>query len=417
MRARVKRTEETAVLELLAFFEQNGRFSSSLLMRDNSGLERWIRVHHEGLRGFCERHGISHILTEPKVTSWTVELAVDTIKSIYEKHRKPVGQSLLTQEGCGGLYQWIYKHHGPYKDFCRTHNILEYAYGQDTWNDAKCFRLVKDYFISNSGPISPEMIKKANKGAYNYIFESHGNFQNFINTYDLHDYINIKDIRYDDELVKRLLKEAFFRKGDRVNAKWLNDNGYGGAYKYLCEKGDGSFIKGCEMLGLSEYATSAYMTWTDEIALEKVKSMYEEKGNPVISADFVKYRLTGLREWICEKYGTLQAFFDAFGISHMFANMAHIGRELWSFGMQYQELAKEAVEILFDDVVYDKWVEHLSIRPDFVIGETGLWIDAKLSSFAYFTDETVEKYTAHDSCKELWLLYLRGHTFRIDNPK
>ena len=54
MRARVKRTEETAVLELLAFFEQNGRFSSSLLMRDNSGLERWIRVHHEGF-GFLRK--------------------------------------------------------------------------------------------------------------------------------------------------------------------------------------------------------------------------------------------------------------------------------------------------------------------------------------------------------------------------
>lgn len=40
-----------------------------------------------------------------------------------------------------------------------------------------------------------------------------------------------------------------------------------------------------------------------------------------------------------------------------------------------------------------------------------------MSSFAYFTDETVQKYTVREECKDLWLLYLRGHKFNHGNAK
>lgn len=82
---------------------------------------------------------------------------------------------------------------------------------------------------------------------------------------------------------------------------------------------------------------------------------------------------------------------------------------LW---LQFEELAKEAIELLFNEVSYNKWIDN--VRPDFIINED-IWIDAKLSSFAYFTDDTVKKYTARKECRELWLLYLRGHKFNHGN--
>ncbi|MBM7654290.1 hypothetical protein [Neobacillus cucumis] len=61
-------------------------------------------------------------------------------------------------------------------------------------------------------------------------------------------------------------------------------------------------------------------------------------------------------------------------------------------------------------------------RPDLCIGETGLWIDAKLSNVAYFSEkEQIENYTNRDDCKELWLLCLdaidNGREFPIGNKK
>jgi transposase len=415
--ARKKRTEESAIDELLEMYTKFGAFSSSKLQKENSGLEKYLRDYHNGLRAFCKKHGIEYILTEPKKQNWNIEKVIKTIKDVYHQYKKPVGQTLLIKAKVGGLYQWITNNYGPYRKFCEDFNLLEYAYGQKNWNDAKCFRLIKEMFIINKGPIYPEMIKEKEKGAYQYIYEVHGSFQEFIDAYDLHDYIDVNNIRYNEGLVKRLFMEAYYRKGELVNAKWLVDNGYHGVYKYITDIGEGSYIEGCKKLGISNYATSAYTEWTDKLAIENINKMFEKKQGPIISADFQKNKLTGLRDWIVKSYGSLEAFFEHHNIIDKYANMSHIGKELWAYGKQFELLAKEVIELLFEDVIYDKWVESKKIRPDFIIGETGLWIDAKLSSFAYFTDETVEKYTKHEECKELWILYLRGHTFRVDNPK
>ncbi len=221
-------------------------------------------------------------------------------------------------------------------------------YAQYNWNDALCYRLIKEQFILNGGVFNPEIIKGKYEGTYAYIYNQHGSFEEFLNTFDLQDYLEINNTIYSDELV-----------------------------------------------------------------LEKINEMLKEKGQVLISADFVTYKLTGMRDWIIKTHGGLKEFFVKYNMKDKFANMKHLGKELWSYGLQFEELAKEAIELLFNEVSYNKWIDN--VRPDFIINED-IWIDAKLSSsFAYFTDDTVKKYTARKECRELWLLYLRGHKFNHGN--
>ncbi|MBT2253900.1 phage integrase SAM-like domain-containing protein [Priestia megaterium] len=220
-------------------------------------------------------------------------------------------------------------------------------YAQYNWNDALCYRLIKEQFILNGGVFNPEIIKGKYEGAYAYIYNQHGSFEEFLNTFDLQDYVEINNTIYSDELV-----------------------------------------------------------------LEKINEMLKEKGQVLISADFVTYKLTGMRDWIIKTHGGLKEFFVKYNMEDKFANMKHLGKELWSYGLQFEELAKEAIELLFNEVSYNKWIDN--VRPDFIINED-IWIDAKLSPFAYFTDDTVKKYTARKECRELWLLYLRGHKFNHGN--
>jgi len=221
-------------------------------------------------------------------------------------------------------------------------------YAQYNWNDALCYRLIKEQFILNGGVFNPEIIKGKYEGAYAYIYNQHGSFEEFLNTFDLQDYVEINNTIYSDELV-----------------------------------------------------------------LEKINEMLKEKGQVLISADFVTYKLTGMRDWIIKTHGGLKEFFVKYNMKDKFANMKHLGKELWSYGLQFEELAKEAIELLFNEVSYNKWIDN--VRPDFIINED-IWNDAKLSSsFAYFTDDTVKKYTARKECRELWLLYLRGHKFNHGN--
>jgi len=221
-------------------------------------------------------------------------------------------------------------------------------YAQYNWNDALCYRLIKEQFILNGGVFNPEIIKGKYEGAYAYIYNQHGSFEEFLNTFDLQDYVEINNTIYSDELV-----------------------------------------------------------------LEKINEMLKEKGQVLILADFVTYKLTGMRDWIIKTHGGLKEFFVKYNMKDKFANMKHLGKELWSYGLQFEELAKEAIELLFNEVSYNKWIDN--VRPDFIINED-IWNDAKLSSsFAYFTDDTVKKYTARKECRELWLLYLRGHKFNHGN--
>lgn len=416
IRPRVSRTKESAKQELLEFYNEHGIFTSHRLMAEISGLERYLRVQQGGVRNFCEKHEISYILEEAKLTRWNDELASETLKKVYEKYQQPIGLRILTQEGLNKLYQWISKKNGSLENFCKD-NDLEYLLGTLTmWNDAKCFRLIKDLFLQKMKPVSPEDIKKTYKGAHGYIYKQYGNVEKFTEAFDLTEYIDVRP-RIDDDYAIKRIKEAFSLKKDCVNPLWLMQNGFYSIYEYILDKGNGSWMDGCETLGLSQYAMTMKIHWDDEKALKVINEMYEQKKDILISVDFEKFNQLGLRYWISEQYGTLEDFFEVHGLSGIFANMAHVGRELWSYGLKYQYILKDIVELLFEDVIYDKWIENLKVRPDFVLGNTGTWIDAKLSSFAYFTDQTVEKYTARKECQELWLVYLRGHEFRVDNPK
>ena len=100
------------------------------------------------------------------------------------------------------------------------------------------------------------------------------------------------------------------------------------------------------------------------------------------------------------------------------------GFELAEFGMEFEEIVKEVLELLFDNILYNSYVarhnaDDVLIRPDFRIGDTGTWMDAKLSSHAIFHSETLNRYLPHPECKELWIIYLRGRDFRsyLSEPK
>ena len=401
-------TEEKAINVLIELYNKIGTFSTSELMSKNSGLERYLRTKKGGVRDFCEKNDLSYVLKKASKNKWTTQKAINVVKELHKKYREPVGQKTLTKGGYGGLYQWARNEYGSYKEFIIDNDLIEYTNYQNNWNDALCYRLVKDQFIINGGAFNPEVLKKKYKGAYSYIYNQHGSFEDFLNTYDLQDYVEINNLIYTDEIVERKIKEAHTLKGDKVYSRWLHQNGFAGVAIYLTRKGEGSFIKGALHLGLQDFVTSRYTDWTDELVLEKINEMLNDKGSPLISVDFETYKLTGMRDWITKKYGNLSDFFVIHNLEEQFMNMKHIGKELWSYGLKFEELAKEVVEMFFNDVAYNKWVDKL--RPDFIISD-GIWIDAKLSSFAYFTDETVTKYTARDECKELWLLYLRGHKF------
>lgn len=406
-------TEEKAIITLKDLFKKNGAMSTSELQAENSGLEKYLRGKKGGVRHFCEQNNLSHVLKKAMKNSWTTEKAITVVKDIYKKYKEPVGIKLLTRAGYGGLYQWASKEYGNYQDFILSNGLVEYTNYQNNWTDAQCFRLIKDQFIANEGAINPESIKQNFKGAHAYIYHAHGGFENFLNTYDLQDYVEISNTIYTDEIVQRKIKEAYTLFGDKVYVTWLNENGFGGAGIYLTRMGEGSFLQGAKKLGLEEYVMSRYTDWTDELVLEKVNEILEEKGEALISSDFEKYKLTGMRDWISKTHGGLKQFFDKYEMESQFANMKHIGKELWSYGLQFEELAKEAIELFFENVAYNKWIDN--VRPDFILDD-GIWIDSKLSSTAYFSDQTVEKYTAREECRELWLLYLRGHVFDHGRP-
>lgn len=421
MKRRVKRTEQSAVEELLKHYEQCGKFNTTTLMAKNSGLERYLRVHYEGLRGFCERHGISHILLDAKVTQWDDELVIKTIRELHETHRVPINQTFLSKNRYNGLYQWCSRYRGSYKEFCEANGLSDITRSNTLWNDGKVYRLIKEMYVKNKGMIYPELIKKEEKGAYNYVFEKYKGFEVFVDLFDLHEFIGISLDQlvpnYNDENVVRLLKEAYIRRGEIVTPKWLDENGYGGLHSYISKKGEGSFKSGVEALGVSEIANVAYNRWTLEEVLEIVNDMYDKKQSPIMHKDFAENDLRGIRGWIEHRYGNLKRFFEENDMSDKYVNMIDVGKDLWAYGIRFEKIVKEILDELYGDVIYDRWFEHLHARPDFIFGDTGVWADAKLSSHAYFTSETVDKYTAFEECKELQLIYLRGHEFKVDNPK
>lgn len=421
---RKKRDSESAKKELLAFYKEYGKFSSADLMAVNSGLERYIRVQHEGLRAFCSKFEIDYILNSPKKTSWTNELAIAKIKEIHQEEGVPVTRKLLCEKGVGGLYQWISKKRGGYKEFCRLNGLLgciEVKEKEDStangeviktpktfWNDALCFRLIKNLFLEKGEPVSPELLKRKHKGAYGYIYEKHGGLFEFADAFDLHEYITEKRAVLDDEKARKLIKEAYYLKKGPVNASWLMQNGYYRLFKYISAKGGGAFIEGARLLGLDDYAVRANTSWNDELALDKINELYSCLGHPLANKDFEINQLTGLRDWIIDNYTSLQNFFEIHGMRDKYVVLGEDYKARWAMGIRFEKIAKEAVECLFGDVIYNKVIPNTRLRPDFVIQGEGLWIDAKLSTDAYYFDETVSKYTSHELCRELWLLCLEG---------
>ncbi|MGF7035384.1 hypothetical protein J2T17_006392 [Paenibacillus mucilaginosus] len=417
---RKSRTEQDALQELLAVYAEIGAFSTSQLMAINSGLERCIRVKFSGVRNFCMKHDVSYILTEPVKNTWSIDKAVEKLRELHDKVKKPVGINILNQEGYSGLYQWIRKNHSSYRSFCESYGLNEIIHYHSDWSDSKCFRLIKEEFIKSKACLTPEFIKKNFKGAYNYIIEQHGGFDAFIAAYDLQEYVHINIQKYDSDLICRLIKEAYVKNGnEKVYPNWLTKNGYSGLASHLMSK-EGGFAAAVEALGLTEYATVSYTKWTDELALMEIRSMLEEKNEDfIIHEDFRKYGKTGVREWIKKTYIDIPSFFKKFNMEDQFKNMKDVGKELWNYGLRFQELCFEVLSLFFNDLKYNKWVEHGFIRPDFILGTSGTWIDAKLTDLSYYTDDTVEKYTTHKDCKELWIVYLRKQREKIEvvNPK
>lgn len=221
-------TEEKAIKELLKIHEEIGAFSTSDLMSRNSGLERFLRTKKGGVREFCDQKNLSHILQQAKVHSWTVEKAKEVVKSLHKTYKEPVGQKLLTKAGYGGLYQWACKQFNSYKDFIIQNGLIDYTSYQNNWNDALCYRLIKDQFIIQGGVFNPEIIKRNFKGAYSYIYNQHGGFEEFLNTFDLQDYVEVNNTIYTDEIVKRKILEAYTLYGKEVYSSWLHENGFGG---------------------------------------------------------------------------------------------------------------------------------------------------------------------------------------------
>jgi len=355
------------------------------------------------------------------VTQWDDKKAVETIKELYTKHNQPVTYAFLRKHNYGKLYQWIVKSGTSYQEFCERYELTDMTNSYTQWSDGKVYRLIKELFIKNCGMIYPEMIKKEEKGAYNYVFEVHQGFDTFIDLFDLQEFIGVSIHQlvpnYNDENVARLVKEAYTLRGEKVNSAWLNANGYGGIASYLANKGNGSFKEGAELLGVAEYINVLHNKWTIDEVLDIVNTLYDKKQAPIMHKDFAENGIIGVRSWIESRYGNLKTFFDENGISEKYINMIDIGKDLWAHGMRFEKLVKEILDELRDDVIYDKWFEHLHARPDFIFGDTGVWADAKLSSHAYFTSDTVPKYTAFEDCKELQLIYLRGHEFKVENPK
>lgn len=157
------------------------------------------------------------------------------MKLLHDKYKKPVGLS-VTKGGYGGLYQWAGKQFGSYKEFIIQNNLIEYTNYQNNWNDALCYRLIKDQLILNGGPFK-EILKKEYKRAYAYIYNQHGSFENFLNTFDLQDCVDIRHTIYTDEIVKREIMETYTLLGGKVYSKWLHENGFGEVANFLIKKG------------------------------------------------------------------------------------------------------------------------------------------------------------------------------------
>ena len=53
-----------------------------------------------------------------------------------------------------------------------------------------------------------------------------------------------------------------------------------------------------------------------------------------------------MRDWIIKSYGGNKEFFEKNRIDNQYVNMKHIGQEVLSYGLQFEELAKEVIELL-----------------------------------------------------------------------
>lgn len=176
----------------MEFYKRNGKFSTSELMNKNSGLERYLRQSLGGVRYFCEKQQIEYILKDKKIINWNIDSAIDTIKDLHKKSNKFITKSVLAEYNLTKLYQWIERNYDTYETFCLENNINSIA-GKliNSWNTAKCFRLIKD--INKNKHIKPnaEYIKINFKGAYNYILTNYDKFINFIELFDLHDFVDL----------------------------------------------------------------------------------------------------------------------------------------------------------------------------------------------------------------------------------
>lgn len=418
---RKNRDLRSAKEELLDFFDKHGKVSVSLLSSRNSGLEKYLRLNHGGVREFCKKEQLEYILAAPKKVNWTDELAIKTLNELYEKIQIPLTRGVLTQYGLNGLYQWISKQHGGYRGFCERFGIKELIETQEDgickgnskepkvfWNDALCFRVIKQLFIETGQVVTPESLKRKYKGAHGYIYTKYGDLTMFAETFDLQEFVSVNHVFYDDEMVIGKIKEAYRLKGERVNAAWLRANGYSTVCKYLGRLGKGNFIEGAKVLGVEEYVTQKYVYWDSDQALKTTDELYSEIGHPISNKDFEENRLTGLRDWICVNYGDLLTFFEMHGMRDKYIVLGEDFKTRWAFGIRFEKIVKEAIECLFGDVIYNKFIPNTRLRPDFVFLNNGLWIDAKLSTDAYYFDDTVKKYLSCPVCEELWLVCLIG---------
>jgi hypothetical protein len=121
-------TERKAVETLKRIYKEKGRaISTTELMTENSGLERYLRTKKDGVRKFCEKKNISFVIANSKKQNWTPETASETVKSLYKEYKESVGYKLLNSSGYGGLYQWAGKKYGSYKEFIFQNKLTEYT--------------------------------------------------------------------------------------------------------------------------------------------------------------------------------------------------------------------------------------------------------------------------------------------------
>lgn len=96
-----------------------------------------------------------------------------------------------------------------------------------------------------------------------------------------------------------------------------------------------------------------------------------------------------------------------------------------SMGLNYDDIRKDGLRECFKGIVFEKYAKRVfesigwklrynklhkfkegDCKPDFVDPTDGTWIDAKLDSFCWGVEETIEKYLTH--CDKVLIVFLKG---------